>query len=352
MKGKIMKEISVCTRYSEMGASSRLRFFMYRELLKQNGISADFHYMLGDSYLKRLYSNKSIKIHALAALAKRFLQLPFLKEDLLIEYELLPFISYQIENIILSRHNYILSFDDAVWEKYRGNASCEGKFERLAVNAKGIITANDQLFKNLEPYNKNIIKIPTAIDLAKYTTADEVKKYPVFTVVWIGTPVTYRDCLLPFSEMFKELSKLIDFELLIVAKKDLVPIDGVNMRFLDWNAADEASILKRAHVGIMPLQENDFMRGKSAYKLIQYLGAGLPCIASPVGENKVLLSHGGTGFAATTADEWLNALQQLKNNENMRLEMGRNAFALAKEYSIQKYAPVMADFIKDCFKAS
>ena len=100
------------------------------------------------------------------------------------------------------------------------------------------------------------------------------------------------------------------------------------------------------------MQENDFMRGKSAYKLIQYLGAGLPCIASPVGENKVLLSHGGTGFAATTADEWLNALQQLKNNENMRLEMGRNAFALAKEYSIQKYAPVMADFIKDCFKAS
>lgn len=344
-----MKKISVCTRYSEMGASSRLRFFMYKKLLEQNGISADFRYMLGKGYLKRLYVGKYTKFHAMYALAKRFLQLPFLRKDLLIEYELLPFIPEKIEQFFLKRRKYILSFDDAVWEKYRGNPRCEGKFERLAAGAEGVIAANDQLFDHLKKYNGNIIKIPTAIDLDKYTSVRAQEKYPVFTIVWIGTPVTYEECLLPFADMLKELSEKVDFELLVIAQKELTPIEGVKMRCIDWSSEEEAYHLKRSHIGIMPLPENDFMRGKSSYKLIQYLGAGLPCVASPVGENNIVLQHGTTGFAASTPEEWINAVIRLKDDEVLREQMSRNASELAVEYSIQKYAPVMAEFIKKCF---
>ena len=121
------------------------------------------------------------------------------------------------------------------------------------------------------------------------------------------------------------------------------------MYIADWSEENEISLLKRAHIGIMPLPENDFMRGKSAYKLIQYLGAGLPCIASPVGENNVLLSQGNIGFAASTAEQWTEALQKLSCDTELYNQLSKNALSLAKEYSIQKYAPVMANFIKKCF---
>ena len=92
-----MKKISFCTRYDTQGASSRLRFFMYRQLLENNGIIPEFHPMLSNGYLRRLYSGREVRFHAAAALAGRFMKLPFLRKELLIEYELLPFIPLEAE---------------------------------------------------------------------------------------------------------------------------------------------------------------------------------------------------------------------------------------------------------------
>ena len=343
-----MKKISFCTRYDTQGASSRLRFFMYKKLLEENGITPRFQPLLSNGYLKRLYSGKDTRFHAICSMTKRFASLPFLGRELFIEYELLPFIPLKIEQYFLKNRKYILSFDDAVWEKYNNNPSLAGKFEKLSSCAKGVIVANDVLKRHLEKYNSNIIKIPTAIDLDRYTGIC-TEKSSRFTVVWIGTPVTYRECLMPFANMLKKASEKVDFELLVVAKKDLPAIDGVNMSFADWSDDMEISLLKRAHIGIMPLPENDFMRGKSAYKLIQYLGAGLPCIASPVGENNVLFSQANIGFTASTTEKWIESLQKLSSDAVLYNQLSKNAMSLAKEYSIQKYAPVMADFIKKCF---
>ena len=330
-----------------MGASSRLRFYRYRKLLAENAIHADIHPLLGDGYLKRLYSNRPAKMHAYCAMLKRFLQIPFMKLDLLIEYELLPFVPLETERAILRGHNYILSFDDAVWEKDR-NTRFEGKFEQLAAAANGVITANDELTEHLRPYNANILKVPTAIDLERYQE-HEAEKFPVFTVVWIGTPVTYTECLLPFAGILKAAADKFDFELLVIAKKDVPVIPGVNMRCVDWSEAVEIDLLKRSHIGIMPLPDNDFMRGKSAYKLIQYLGAGIPAIASPVGENKNVLIPGKTGFFASSAKEWLKALEQLYLDASLREEMSRNAAIAAQEYSMRKHAARIANFIEKCF---
>ena len=344
-----MKKISVCTRYDTLGASSRLRFFMYRKKLIENGVFSVYYPLLSNGYLKRLYSGRDTRLHAAFAILKRLLILPFLKKELLVEYELLPFVPFGVERFFLGKRKYILSFDDAVWEKYNHHPALEGKFEKLASGALGIIVANDVLKKHLEPYNSNIIKIPTAVDLDKYQTAENDRDSR-FTVVWIGTPVTYTECLMPFAGMLKKAAEKVDFELIVIAAKDLPPIQGVNMSFYDWSNETEAAMIKRAHVGIMPLPENDFMRGKSAYKLIQYLGAGLPCIASPVGENRVLLSQGNVGFSAANDEEWIDAFCRLSGDRELYEQLKANSLVLAKEYSIQKYSPIMADFIKRCFE--
>ena len=342
-----MKKISICTRYTPLGASSRLRFYNYHPLLEEQGVSGKIFPLLGDRYLNGLYRGKRVRHLAAASLVKRLMQLPLLEKELLIEYELLPFLPVWFEELILRRRKYILSFDDAVWEKYRGTR-LEGKFERLVSRACGVISANNSITDHLKPYNERIIKIPTAIDLEKYTSVPE-NRDEEFTIAWIGTPVTYQECLLPFSSMLQEASARFDFKLLVIASDELQRIDGVNMEFVNWSSSAEAELLKRAHIGIMPLPENDFMRGKSAYKLIQYLASGLPCIASPVGENSVLLSQGEVGFAAGTVDEWISAIGKLKEDVLLRSRLGANALELAGEYSIRKHAVRMADFIKECF---
>lgn len=337
------QKIAVCTRYSRLGASSRLRFYAYKELLEQNGVSTEFFPLLNDNYLKKLYSGKKSSFSGMLSLAKRFFSLPLMEKNMLIEYELMPFLPCEVEAKLLSGRRYILSFDDAVWEKYR-NSRLEGKFERLASDAAGVIVANNELADYLGKFNDNIIKIPTAIELENYQPGND--KYSKFTVCWIGTPITYKECLLPFSEMLQKTAAELDFQLLVIAKKDLEPISGVDMKFVDWSIDTECEILKKCHVGIMPLPDTSFMRGKSAYKLIQYLGSGLPSIASPVGENAVLLSRKEVGFAAGTTGEWINALRQLKNDCELYSKLSNNARILAKEYSTEKYAPILADFIR------
>ena len=343
MDHKQLQKIAVCTRYSELGASSRLRFYAYKELLGQQGITPEFFPLLNDGYLKKLYAGRKSRLSGAVSLAKRFFSLPVMPQKMLIEYELMPFLPYEVESRLLADRRYLLAFDDAVWEKYRGS-KLEGKFEKLASGASGIIAANNELAEYLGKFNGNIVKIPTAIELARYRTSDD--KYPRFTLCWIGTPVTYRECLLPFAGMLQKAAKELDFQLLVIAKNSLEPIPGVDMKFLDWSIELECDILKKCHAGIMPLPDTSFMRGKSAYKLIQYLGAGLPSIASPVGENAVLLSRMEVGFAAQSDSEWINALKQLRSDNALYKKLSSNARQLAREYSTEKYAPILADFIR------
>ena len=169
------------------------------------------------------------------------------------------------------------------------------KYDKLVSQADGVIVANDFLFEKVKSLNSNIIKIPTAIDLEDYTEVTEKNK--VFTLVWIGTPVTYR-YIESHAEIFQELAKKIQYELCIIATEELnsQAIDGVNMKFVEWSIENEVQYLKEAHVGIMPLDKDMFSQGKSAFKLIQYLAAGIPMIGSPVGENKRVIQEGKNGY--------------------------------------------------------
>ena len=145
------------------------------------------------------------------------------------------------------------------------------------------------------------------------------------------------------------MARSVDFELLVIAKKSLESraLPGVPMRFEEWSTEEEGALLARCHAGIMPLPADDaFAAGKSAFKLIQYLAAGLPAIASPVGENRNVLRPGETGFFASTPEEWAEQLSCLVREEALRERMAADARRLAFEYSIQKYGPLYGAFLQ------
>lgn len=339
--------LGVCTRYDRLGASSRLRYFNYRDAFEAAGFAPRFHPFFSDAYLRRFYAGKGkSRIRGASALLRRFAEGPFLPQRLLIEYELLPELPFRIEERFLRGKRFVLNFDDDVWLKYEGRTNLEDKYDRLVASASGVICANDLLLERVSKRNPEAVKIPTAIDLDAFPPSPE--KFPRFTVAWIGTPVTYGYLEL-HADALREMARTVDFELLVIAKKNLQTraLPGVSMRFEEWSAEKEAALLTRCHAGIMPLSADDaFAAGKSAFKLIQYLAAGLPAIASPVGENRAVLRSGETGFFASAPGEWAEALRQLADDESLREQLSANARRRAFDYSVQKYGPVYTNFLK------
>lgn len=341
-------ELGIYTRYSELGASSRLRCYRYADTLRDCGFDVRMHPLFGDDTLAALYGGRGRSVKLARDLARRMFALPRAEKNLWIEYELLPGVAYGIEKLYLRRRRYVLSFDDAVYLNYRGKKLLDGKFERLASGAAGVMAANDLLVEHFSRFNANTVKIPTAVDTDFLRTGDE--KFPRFTVVWIGTPVTFNAHLAPFAPMLNAFAGELDFDLLLVGSPETAKKLFPGARIAAWSEKAERELLPKCHVGIMTLPPDDaFAAGKSAYKLLQYLAAGLPSVASPVGENRVVVKPGETGFLAATPEEWRAALRTLIADEKLRAELAAASRKEAEKYSVRRYAPIIEKFFEKSF---
>jgi glycosyltransferase involved in cell wall biosynthesis len=346
-----MTELGIYTRYSALGASSRLRCIRYADTLAERGFDVRIHPLMGDDTLRALYEGRRRGGKLARDLIRRMFRLPRAEKNLWIEYELLPGAPYGIEKAYLRNRRYVLSFDDAVYLNYRGRKLLDGKFERLAAGAAGVMAANDLLVEHFSHFNANTVKIPTAVDTDVLRPGAE--KFPRFTVVWIGTPVTFRAHLAPFAPMLNGIRSETGFELLLIGAPDTAAEVFPGARIEAWSEETERELLPRCHAGIMPLPGNDpFAAGKSAYKLLQYLAAGLPSVASPVGENRAVVHSGETGFLVSSPEEWRTALRRLAADENCRDALAAAARKEAETYSVRRYAPVIAKFFEKNFSGA
>ena len=220
-----------------------------------------------------------------------------------------------------------------------------GKFDRLCRGAAGIIAANDFLLEKAVALNPRCCKVPTAVDLAAYPPPEEKRRTSdgKMTAVWIGTPVTFP-FLLELAPVLRQAADRI--RLLVVGGGAVVP--GLECTVVPWAEADEAKILASADCGLMPLPDTPFTRGKSSYKLLQYFAAGLPVIASPVGENRSVVTP-ECGFLADSPEEWLDAFARLAESET-RLRLAAGAAIRARDFALSLHGPRAADFIASSLK--
>ena len=339
------RPLTLCTRYGRRGASSRLRFHALLPYLEAAGFAPRIDELLPDRYLEKLYAGKSASGSAAAALLRRLARAPRWSEDLVIEYELFPFLPAALETAVLRRHRYILNFDDNVWEKYAAHPLLRGKFDRLCRGAAGIIAANDFLLEKAVALNPRCCKVPTAVDLAAYPPPEEKRRTSdgKMTAVWIGTPVTFP-FLLELAPVLKGAADRI--RLLVVGGGAVVP--GLECTVVPWAEADEAALLASADCGLMPLPDTPFTRGKSSYKLLQYFAAGLPVVASPVGENRSVVTP-ECGFLADSPEQWLDAFARLAESET-RLRLAAGAAIRARDFALSLHGPRAADFIASSLK--
>ena len=346
------KRLEIFCRYAENGASSRLRFFKYKPFFEKAGIQIGIHSFFDTAYLERLYAGKGKSFSSLPrGIFRRVKELADTPRHipLWIEYELFPMLWAWCDLAALKKRPFFLNFDDPVWEKYAKLPTLKNKYDTLVKYASGVVAANDLIVERFKNINANILKIPTAIDLDRYDKAPK-EKFDRFTAVWIGSPATFH-YLTSFRNVLKKMAESCDFELLMIGKSSWGSLPGVPSRSVEWSEADEAELISRSHVGIMPLPDESFARGKSACKLIQYAAAGIPSLGAPVGENCQVIEDGATGFLCRTPEEWCRNLQQLAADPALRKQMGKAARNKAVEWSLEVNAGKLIPFLM-CSKES
>jgi glycosyltransferase involved in cell wall biosynthesis len=161
-------------------------------------------------------------------------------------------------------------------------------------------------------------------------------------IVWIGSPVTEK-LLLPYRKVWQSISEAypeVSFKFIGVGKQFCV--EGVRYRVVPWSEATEVEEVAGADIGIMPLQDEPFQRGKCALKIIQYMAAGLPVVASPIGANNDVVQRGVTGFLPASEEEWVKALSALIEDYVLRRRMGSAGRKRAEQlYSIETAVPIL-----------
>jgi len=225
----------------------------------------------------------------------------------------------------------VMDVDDAIWlSRPLGKYS----IPHIARAMDVVVAGNDYLAEYFRQYCRQVHVLPTAIDLARYQPRPVLEQPPEkFVIGWTGLPCNYQFVQPIEPVLARFLRKHDRAELMLLSsrpwKYQLLPPEKV--RFITWSPENEAQVLHQFSVGIMPLPDNPWTRGKCSFKMLQYMAVGLPVIASPVGMNRQILEKAELGFAAATDDQWYNALETLYQDWSLQERLGQAGRKVVEE---------------------
>lgn len=216
----------------------------------------------------------------------------------------------------------VFDFDDAIFCNSDGSASSTRmhRFAAMATLCDHILAGNQYLADKATGFNQAVTVIPTCIDTTRYVE-DFSRPSDYLDLVWIGSRST-RKYLMDALPALRLASKRVpNLRLKIIADFDL-PEAGLPVLAVPWNAATEARELGTSHIGIAPMRDNDWTRGKCALKVLQYMAAGLPVVSSRAGANAEIIEEGQTGYLVVEDADWVGRLEMLAKDANLRARMG------------------------------
>jgi len=375
-------KILLLSKYENLGSSSRLRFYQFIPYLREAGIQVQAEALLDNRYVQSLYANKHPNALAiLLSFFKRFFYL--LKSntyDLIwIEKELFPWLPAWAE-VFLNKIKvpYVVDYDDAIFHQYdqHGNHIIRKilgkKIDAVMKNAALVTAGNEYLAERARNAGaKNVEIIPTVIDLNRYYMMPK-ENDNVFTIGWIGAPTTakYLKLVEPALKAFfqdktqppkqpsqqtpsKKPDQPISLDYpypeakLLIIGGGKIDLGDLPVVVRPWREETEAAEINEFDVGIMPLTDGPWERGKCGYKLIQYMACGIPVIASPVGVNKQIVKNGVNGFLAQHTQEWVDALNKIYDNPILKEKMGQQGrMDVEHKYSLQVVLPHLISLLK------
>lgn len=354
--------ILILTKYGELGASSRMRTIQYTNYLNIKKIETQYQYFITDQQLKKKYVNGKYSLLSLiASYLRRFLLLININTNydvLWIEKELMPWIPAWAENLLIGRIPYVLDYDDALFHNYDLHKNklirfFYGKKLDILMNKSALVIAGNSYLaqRAIDAGAKNVEIIPTVIDIDRYPLNTTQKKSSeldnIIRIVWIGSPSTIH-YLSDIQDVLQSLTKKINFELHVIGAPSSFLLEGVKVKVIQWTEDTEISNIICCDIGVMPLRNTPWELGKCGYKLIQYMACSLPTVASAIGANNDIVIENETGFLAHTHESWLNALEILALNKELRKKLGnKGRERVEKNYCIQVTSPILTKLLQD-----
>lgn len=344
----------------EKAPSQRFRVEQFLPYLTEAGIDYSVKPFIDETTWRVLYEKSSFFLKVFGIVKgyfKRWItvlfQAPFYSY-IFIHREATPLGPPILEWIIAKvfRKKVIYDFDDAIWipnttseNKLIGWMKAFWKVKFVCKWSYKTVCGNTYLCDYAKRFSKNVIYIPTTVDMEKRYFATKTHDDSKVIVGWTGSHSTikYLDLLKP---VFEKFSNNENIQYLFISDKQ-PELPGLKFQFRKWNKNTEVEDLLELDIGIMPLQKDKWSEGKCGFKLIQYFALGIPAIASPVGVNKKIIENGINGFLCESDEQWVSAIENLIKDIELRKQMGAaGKIKIEKEYSLKSQLPFFLNLFK------
>jgi glycosyltransferase involved in cell wall biosynthesis len=249
-----------------------------------------------------------------------------------------------VERLISRRKPIVFDFDDAIYlldttaqNRLFGWLKFPGKTAALCRMSRHVVTGNDQLARYARRYSREVTVVPSSIDTERYTPIERPRENRRMVVGWTGS-ATSQAHLEAFAPILRRIVERHRVEVRVVSARP-PKLGEVPFTWKRWSAAREVEDLREFDIGIVPLPDDEWTRGKSAFKALQCMGVGVPVVCSGVSANLELIRHDENGLLASTPDEWDETIGCLIVDASLRERIGMaGRRTVEQRYSMQRSA--------------
>jgi glycosyltransferase involved in cell wall biosynthesis len=248
----------------------------------------------------------------------------------------------------------IFDVDDAIYQRDSNSRKRSASRRRLARfrtivrEADAVFVGNDFLRLVASKWTppEQVMLMPTCVDLAKYQPARHFRKLLDARLVWIGQSSTLETLGVAGGQLGAIAQRLPDLEFRQICSRSAA-FSALKVVFRPWSLATETAELAEGDIGIAYMPDDSWSMGKCGLKVLQYMAAGLPVVANPVGVHREMIVHGETGFLADTPGEWAEAVFRLASQPELRVKLGAAGRKIVEQrYSTNVWAPQFADCVR------
>lgn len=338
--------------------SQRYRIEQWQPFLERAGITLELSPFATDALMKVLYKPGHLVSKAwrlAAAFTRRSFQLSQLgRYDAVLIHRAACLAGPALleRAISLLGKPVIFDFDDAIYLLHTTSANetfgwlkFPGKTASICRASTHVVVGNSHLADYVRQYNDRVTVIPSSVDTARYHPTTVRRQEGTAVVGWMGSSTSQMH-LEAFAPLLRQLQSHLDFELRVVSDRHPV-LPGVRSVWRPWSAETEIQELSEFDIGIMPMPDDQWTRGKCAMKALLYMAMGIPVICSAVGTNREVIEHGRSGLLAVTDEDWHAQLEELLLDRGERIRLGAaGRETVEQHYSMERCAASFAEVVE------
>jgi glycosyltransferase involved in cell wall biosynthesis len=353
-----MRLLAIVPSIYDLAPSQRYRLEQWEPLLRKNGVELTYAPFESEELHALLYKpgNTGRKLGLVAeSIARRFSLMRSVRDYdvvyILREAALLGPAFFE-RWIHRSGVPMVFDFDDAVFVSYRSPTNGYLSYLKFASKTRSIcrmsahvMAGNSYLAEYARQVNANVTIVPTTIDTEKYAVRTEAHESELPTIGWTGSfsTVQHLDTL---RSALQKLAKQTKFRLRVIGTPTY-KLDGLDVEAMPWRADTELEDLHAIDIGVMPLPDDAWSKGKCGLKALQFMALGIPTVCSPVGVNTEIIQDGENGFIASSEDEWVEKLGRLVHSAELRRQLGRaGRRTVEAKYSANVQAPRVFELLR------